>query len=56
MEKQGQYGIRNPLFMYQGTAGYSVTAALLEGDGEQEAAAPYLVTSSESGTRRCGAL
>ncbi len=56
MEAQGQYGKRNPLFMYQGTAGYSVEATLQTGESGQEPAQAHIVTSSPSGTARCGTL
>ncbi len=56
MEAKGQYGKRNPLFMYQGTTGYSVKAALQAGESGQKPAEANIVTSSQSGTARCGTL
>lgn len=56
MTANGQYGKRNPLFMYQGTAGHSIRAAL-KADAEQEPEA--LITRAEpsqSGMSRCGML
>lgn len=52
----GQYGKRNPLFMYQGTAGYSVRAALNVSAKPDQGAQLFTAVSSQSGERRCGAL
>ena len=52
----GQYGKRNPLFMYQRAAGYSVRAALnIRAQPDQEAQV-FMAVPSQSGDRRCGAL
>lgn len=56
VKTNGQYGKRNPLFMYQGTAGRSIRAAL-KADAEQKPEA--LTTTAEpskSGMSRCGML
>lgn len=37
----GQYGKQNPLFMYQGTAGYSIRAELHGSKGGVEAAEAF---------------
>lgn len=53
--KVGQYGKRNPLFMYQCAAGYSITTAAVKYAAKSKRedmafdANPY-----QSGTRRCG--
>lgn len=52
----GQYGKRNPLFMYQGTAGHSIRAKMdISARQEQEAQA-FTAEPSQSGERRCGTL
>lgn len=52
----GQYGKRNPLFMYQGTAGYSIRAEVsISAEKEQETRV-YTAEPSQSGERRCGML
>lgn len=53
---RGQYGKRNPLFMYQGTMGYSVKATLQTAQDGKETVKVNSVTSSISGTARCGTL
>lgn len=53
---KGQYGKRNPLFMYQGTMGYSVKATLQAGEDGKETVKVNTATSSQSGTVRCGTL
>ena len=53
----GQYGKRNPLFMYQGTAGYSVRAGDVKISADNEHTAQvYTAEPSQSGQRRCGTL
>lgn len=49
----GQYGKQNPLFMYQGTAGYSIRAEL---HGSVEAAEAFTAVPSASGQDRCGTM
>lgn len=56
METKGQYGKRNPLFMYQGTMGYSVKATLNAHKDGTETVKSNTVTTSQSGTARCGTL
>lgn len=56
MEAKGQYGKRNPLFMYQGTTGYSVKDAPQAEESGQKSEETNIVTSSQSGTARCGTL
>ena len=52
----GQYGTRNPLFMYQGTAGCSIRAAM-KADAEQKPEALTIrAEPSQSGMSRCGML
>lgn len=55
MEAKGQYGKRNPLFMYQTTAGYSISAPIACGKSE-EAAHATKAEPPQSGPNRCGAL
>ena len=45
----GQYGKQNPLFMYQGTAGYSIRAELHGSKGGVEAAEAFTAVPSASG-------
>ena len=52
----GQYGKRNPLFMYQGTAGCSILAALSAGSRMEQEAQGYTAEPAQSGERRCGTL
>ena len=55
----GQYGKRNPLFMYQRTAGYGLRAALgIRAQAEQGAqgAQVYTAVPPQSGEQRCGAM
>ena len=42
----GQYGKQNPLFMYQGTAGYSIRAELHGSKGGVEAAEAFTAVPS----------
>lgn len=52
----GQYGKRNPLFMYQGAVGRSIQAAL-KADAEQGPEALTIrAEPSQSGVSRCGML
>lgn len=52
----GQYGKRNPLFMYQRTTGYGLRAALgIHAQAEQEARV-FTAEPAQSGQSRCGAL
>lgn len=52
----GQYGKRNPLFLYQGTAGHSIRAEVGTcAKGEQKARA-FTAEPAQSGQSRCGAL
>ncbi len=52
----GQYGKRNPLFMYQGTAGYDLRAEVsTSAMGEQKAQA-FTAEPAQSGEQRCGAI
>lgn len=56
MRINGRYGKRNPLFMYQGTAGRSIRAAL-KADAEQKPEAlTTMAEPSQSGMSRCGML
>lgn len=50
----GQYGKQNPLFMYQGTAGYSIRAELHGSKGGVEAAEAFIAAPPGSGQNRCG--
>lgn len=52
----GQYGKQNPLFMYQGTAGYSIRAELHGSKGGVEAAEAFTAVPSASGQDRCGTM
>lgn len=52
----GQYGKRNPLFMYQRAAGYSIRAALNISAKPDKRAQLFTAVSPQSGDRRCGAL
>lgn len=52
----GQYGKRNPLFMYQGTAGYSIKAALHSAAESKETVQAYTAVPSQSGQDRCGTM
>lgn len=45
----GQYGKQNPLFMYQGTAGYSIRAELHGSKGGVEAAEAFTAVPSARG-------
>lgn len=56
MTANGQYGKRNPLFMYQGTAGCSIRAALKVGAEQEQEALITKAEPSQSGTIRCGML
>lgn len=52
----GQYGKQNPLFMYQGTAGYSIRAELHGSKGGVEAAEhlqPYRPPAGKTAAVRC---
>lgn len=48
----GQYGKQNPLFMYQGTAGYSIRAELHGSKGGVEATEAFTAVPSASGQDR----
>ena len=51
----GQYGKRNPLFMYQCAAGYSIKAAAVKYAAEsKQDAVVFEASPNQSGTRRCG--
>lgn len=52
----GQYGKRNPLFMYQKAAGYSIRAVLNTSTNPDKGAQLFTAVLSQSGDRRCGAL
>ena len=52
----GQYGKQNPLFMYQGTAGYSIRAELYGSKGDVEAAEAFTAVPSASRQDRCGTM
>lgn len=52
----GQYGKQNPLFMYQGTAGYSIREELNGSKGGVEAAEAFTDVPSASGQDRCGTM
>jgi len=52
----GQYGKRNPLFMYQGTAGYSVRAEVSTSAKEEQETRAFTAEPAQSGQSRCGAL
>lgn len=52
----GQYGKQNPLFMYQGTAGYSIRAELHGSKGGVEASEAFTAVPSASGQDRCGTM
>lgn len=52
----GQYGKQNPLFMYQGTADYSIRAELHGSKGGVEAAEAFTPVPSASGQDRCGTM
>lgn len=45
----GQYGKQNPLFMYQGTAGYSIRAELHGSKGGVEAAEAFTADRPPAG-------
>ncbi len=53
----GQYGKRNPLFMYQCAAGYSIkaTAEGYAAKSKQEDVV-FEASPDQSGTRRCGTV
>ena len=52
----GQCGKRNPLFMYQRAAGYSIRAALNISAKPDKVAQLFTAVSPQSGDQRCGAL
>lgn len=52
----GQYGKRNPLFMYQRTAGGSVRATLNISAKPEQRAQIFAAVPPWSGDQRCGAL
>ncbi len=52
----GQYGKRNPLFMYQRTAGYALRAALNAGAQAEPEAQIFTAVPPQSGEQRCGAM
>lgn len=52
----GQYGKRNPLFMYQGTEGYAIRAALSAGSQAEQEAQVFRAVAPQSGDQRCGAM
>lgn len=52
----GQYGKQNPLFMYQGTIGYSVRAVLAAKRDGESAAQPFNAVPPQSGPNRCGTM
>lgn len=52
----GQYGKRNPLFMYQGTAGYSIKAALYSTEDSKATVQAYTAVPPQSGQDRCGTM
>lgn len=60
IKTRGQYGIRNPLFMYQATGGISlpVNTEGKKGAGLSvcPAAEAFNITPAFSGVPRCGAL
>ena len=50
----GQYGKRNPLFMYQGTAGYSIPAVLLTAVSGKPEAEGFTAEPPPAGPDPCG--
>lgn len=52
----GQYGKRNPLFMYQGTAGYSVRSVLDASARTEKETQAFTAVPPQSGEQRCGAM
>lgn len=52
----GQYGKRNPLFMYQGTEGYVLRAALGAGTQAEPEVQVFVAVAPQSGDQRCGAM
>ncbi|WP_288785398.1 hypothetical protein [uncultured Bacteroides sp.] len=57
MEKNkiGQYGKRNPLFMYQCAAGYSIKASPVKYSAKSKREdMVFDAAPGQSGTRRCG--
>lgn len=52
----GQYGKQNPLFMYQGTTGYSIRAEPHGSKGGVEATEAFTAVLSASGQDRCGTM
>ena len=52
----GQYGKRNPLFMYQRTAGHSIRSEVNISTETEQGARIFMAEPSQSGERRCGAL
>mgnify|MGYP000319074899 CR=1 FL=1 len=52
----GQYGKQNPLFMYQGTAGYSIRAELHGSKGGVEAAEAFTAVPQRARPLRYDAI
>lgn len=53
--KIGQYGKRNPLFMYQCAAGYSIKAKAIGYSAQNnQKDLIFKANPDQSGTRRCG--
>lgn len=52
----GQYGKRNPLFMYQKATGYSIRAALNISAEPDKTAQLFTAVAPQSGDQRCGAM
>lgn len=52
----GQYGKRNPQFMYQGTVGYNLRAALSADAQSEQEAQVFVAVAPQSGDQRCGAM
>lgn len=56
VRNNGQYGKRNPLFMYQRAAGYSIRAEVSVSTEKEQEARICTAEPSQSGQRRCGTL
>lgn len=52
----GQYGKRNPLFMYQRTAGYALRVELNADARAEQEAQVFVAVPPQSGKQRCGAM
>lgn len=50
----GQYGKQNPCFMYQGTAGYSISAVLLAAVSGKPDAQGFAAEPPPAGLDPCG--